>query len=127
MSLKPPQIQLLVQVPQEGISVHDELLYKLKNNYTQSGDKRERISDVVNNDNNNNVNRLTVSQSKNCIFRITGSLYCFNRGFKRMLIAGMIASVPGLLTGVLSMLACRASNSTFEELYAKYLNETQKI
>lgn len=58
---------------------------------------------------------------------ITGSLYCFNRGFKRMLIAGMIASVPGLLTGVLSMLACRASNSTFEELYAKYLNETQKI
>ncbi|VDP46847.1 unnamed protein product [Schistosoma mattheei] len=54
-------------------------------------------------------------------------MYCFNRGFKRMLIAGMIASVPGLLTGVLSMLACRASNSTFEELYAKYLNETQKI
>ncbi|CAI2728794.1 unnamed protein product [Schistosoma spindalis] len=58
---------------------------------------------------------------------ITSSLYCFNRGFKRMLIAGMIASVPGLITGVLSMLVYRASNSTFEELYAKYLNETQKI
>ncbi|CAH8549899.1 unnamed protein product [Schistosoma rodhaini] len=58
---------------------------------------------------------------------ITSSLYCLNRGFKRMLIAGMIGSVPGLLTGVLSMLACRMSNSTFEELYAKHLNETQKI
>ncbi|KAH8875806.1 tRNA-splicing ligase RtcB [Schistosoma japonicum] len=52
---------------------------------------------------------------------LTCSFYCFNRGFKRMLVAGMVGAVPGLITGVLAMVVQRMSNTTFEELYSKHL------
>ncbi|KAK4471970.1 hypothetical protein MN116_005348 [Schistosoma mekongi] len=57
---------------------------------------------------------------------LTCSLYCFNRGFKRMLIAGMIGAVPGLFTGALDMFVHRMSHTTFEELYSKHLADNKK-
>ncbi|KAA3674135.1 uncharacterized protein DEA37_0015121 [Paragonimus westermani] len=47
-------------------------------------------------------------------------LYCINRGRRQMLVAGLIAGVPGLFYGSVNLLVARKLDLTFEDMYRAY-------